>query len=267
MTIVGILSIRNAVGLDYPFGATIASMAGFCDDVIVGVDPRFSDDFIAIQQQNECGEITNVHIQHRSWNDNNISAGSEIAIQMDALVKSAKEDFNADWVIVLQADEVLHEKDEDMIKEFCKRAKPDVKGFSLERLYFWKDTQTIREDWNAHLVRVFRPERFSFLAEGTDKAGMYSGPLDDEGVVVELPYKIYHYSRVGAAEDISKRVRNLDGFFHEASDLVPVTELEDYDFVTREYDNFSTKEAPKEVEGKFVKFKGKHPMVIAGMYD
>lgn len=266
MNIVGILSVRDAVGLDYPFTAVVNSMSELCDKIIVGVDSRFPADYPLLDVTN-AGVWGKLVIQDRNWNDSNINAGSEIAHQMDQLVKSAREEYKADWVVVLQADEVLHEKDCDMIRSFCSRAPKGTKGFSMERLYFWEDLKTVRQDWNADLIRVFRPSRFSFLAEGTDKAGMYAGALDTEGEVVSLPYKIYHYSRVGNASNISKRVRNLDGFFHEPETLVPVEELKDYDFVAREYDNYSIVEAPKEVEGKLVEFLGTHPAAICGVYE
>jgi hypothetical protein len=262
MNIIGVLSIRDGVGLGYPFTAVIDSLGLLCDKVIVGVDSKFPRDE-AVSKSTTAGIEGKLILQKRDWDVSNIDAGSEIAIQMDILVKSAKEDYNADWVVVMQADEVLHENDTAMIREFCSRASKSVGGFSMERLYFWKNMSTIRKDWNADLIRIFRPDRFSFMTEGTDKAGMYSGPLDKFDKVVKLPYSIYHYSRLGDPSEISKRVRNLDGFFHPEESLVGADCLPDYDFVMREHDNYSKSGQPKEVAGDLIPFKGTHPEVVS----
>jgi hypothetical protein len=116
----------------------------------------------------------------------------------------------------------------------------------------------VRLDWQEALVRIFRPGTYSFLADNTDKAGMFSGQTVP-GVEVGFDEHIYHYSRIGNPAIISKRIRNLDTFFHPEDDLVPVEELPAYDFDTRAYDNYSTTEAPPKVDAEFSKFEGTHP--------
>jgi hypothetical protein len=64
---------------------------------------------------------------------------------------------------------------------------------------------------------------------------------------------------MGDPKDISKRVRNLDGFFHPAENLMPYEDLPEYDYATREYDNFSIKESPSKIDGKIVDYTGSHP--------
>lgn len=260
MNVFGILSIRNASGLGYPFLPVVSNLSGLCDKVLVGVDPRFPD----AASVEKLG-LSNVRVVEAGWDDSNIGAGSEIAIQMDRLVDLAAAE-GADWVVVLQADETFHEKDFDMLRMFMKRSPHYVTGFSTERLYFWKDLNTVRDDWAASMVRVFRPGTFSFLADGTDKAGMYAGPIKG-GEVIGLPFKIYHYSRVGDPSSISKRVRNLDGFFHDPDTLLPEGELPDYDFNFRKWDNFSKVEEPPAAEGSTSSFSGNHPALFKDWYS
>jgi len=140
-----------------------------------------------------------------------------------------------------------------------------VNGFSMERIYFWKDLNTVRTDWQADLVRLFKPGSYSFMAEGTDKSGMFSAAIIP-GTELKLPYKIYHYSRVDSPEVISKRVRNLDGFFHTDEALIDFEALPDYDFVTRKFDNFSRAGQPEEVKRQVVKFDETHPPEVKEWY-
>jgi hypothetical protein len=262
MKVTGVLSISNGAGLEYPYPVVVHSLQRLCDNVVVGVDPQFPAD----RKLLEGFSLEGVHIVDAPWDRTNRNGGTEIAIQMDRLVQLAKTQ-GSDWVVVMQADELFHDDDFGMLRSFMERAPSTTTGFSTERVYFWKDLQTVRTDWNAHLVRVFRPRHYSFMAEGTSKDGMYSGPLSP-GVAVELPYKIYHYSRVDLDPVlISRRVRNLDTFFHPEETLVPAVELTEYDFTPREHDNFSIVETPKKVTAVFENYTGTHPFGVKEWYS
>jgi hypothetical protein len=211
--------------------------------------------------------MDNLQVVDAPWDRTNRNGGTEIALQMDKLVSLAEEQ-GSDWVVVMQADELLHDDDFGMLRTFMSRYHESaVNGFSTERVYFWKDLNTVRKDWNARLVRIFRPGTYSFLAEGTSKDGMFSAPIIF-GEEVALPYKIYHYSRVDSnPEAISRRVRNLDTFFHSEETLIPENELPAYDFVPRIHDNFSRTEFPAKVDGVFEAFTGQHPVGVVERYD
>lgn len=263
MKIVGVLSMSNGSGLDYPYPPVVLSLAGLCDQVLVGVDPAYSLDEQTIATMG----LANVEVVHAPWDRSNRSAGSEIALQMERLVDRAGA-AGADWVVVLQADEVLHEDDFPMLRSFMERhLSTKTTGFSLERLYFWRDLQNVRRDWGAKLVRIFKPGTWSFLAEGTDKAGMFTGPVGAKAPALELPYKIYHYSRVDEdPSKISRRVRNLDAFFHAEETLLSEEALPDYDFVPRQYDNYAASGPPPVVLGEFSVYTGTHPLGVKEWY-
>jgi len=259
MNVFGVLSIRNGSGLGYPYPLVVKNLSALCDHVLIGIDPAFPEDASVVAGL----QCANVDVIDASWDMGNRNAGSEIAIQMDSLVQESQR-RGADWVVVLQADELFHERDFEMLRLFMERS-DGVSGFRTNRLYFWRDLKTVRVDWGAEMVRIFRPGHYSFMAEGTDKAGMYSGKVR-EGNEVYLPYQIYHYSRVDRPEEISKRVRNLDSFFHEDGVLLPKSELPEYDFVPREYDNFLKVGSPRAVSGVFDTFTGGHPDGVGAWY-
>lgn len=257
--IFGVLSISNATGLKYPFTAVVKNLVGLCDEVVVGVDPTYPEDRRVLDG------VPKVSIAPFRWHKDSSQSGREIALQMENVCTKAKH-WGADWVVVLQADEFLHEKDFDLIRSFCNYYdNSEVDAFSLSRLYFWKDMDTLRKDWEFPLVRIFKPGKFSFLADNTDKAGMFSGRVQP-GREMALPINIYHYSRVGNPSDISRRVRNLDTFFHPEENLVKPLELPDYDFLPRSYDNYCIVEAPPLVDGEFEEFWGEHPQVVKEHY-
>lgn len=261
--IYGILSISNGVALNYPIPPVMLSLSGFADRCIIGVDPNFPEDRKLVEGMG----LPNVECVDSVW-VREIDNGYQIAAQMDHLVNIAGEQ-GADWVAVMQADELLHQKDFSMLRRFIASTEsmdgpgphyPDVVGFSFLRLYFWGSLNKIRQDWNARLIRLFKPGYFSFLADNTDKSGMYSGQIKP-GKVLDLTYNIYHYSRLGAPDEISRRVRNLDSFYHAEETLVPVEELPAYDFEDyREYDNWNIiSPPPKKDNPVIVDYNGTHP--------
>ena len=259
--LVGILSISNASGLKYPYLAVVKNLSQLCTNVVVGLDPTYSVDLAEILAL----KLDNVVMVDSVWNRDNRAAGSEIALQMDKMIDYAQKMFSPDWVVVMQADEVLHEDAFDSLRASLDFCSPDITGLSTERIYFWRDLKTVRTDWNADLVRIFRPGYYSFMAENTDKAGMYSAQVK-EGIQMKSPFLIYHYSRVDDPNVISQRVRNLDTLFHPESSLTPVDQLPAYDFLPRAYDNYSMVESPPKVEGIFAEFFGTHPKVMLDFY-
>lgn len=266
MHVTGVLSVRAAVELGYPFVQVVESLLSLCDRVCFSYDPEFPDDADKIMELESRLGIEGegkVVYDKSSWNMDNNDKGSEIAWQMDMAIFSQliRSDTRTDWFVVLQADELLHEKDAEDLRDFMKNASPDIDGFALERLYFWKDGKTIRKDWCHDLVRVFRPFRRKF----TGGDGMFTYPGDDvvPGKTPKLHHKIYHYSRVGDPKTISKRVRNLDTFFHDEKDLVKEEDLPEYDFGFRQYDNYRVDEEIPEAEAELIEFKGVHPRPIA----
>jgi hypothetical protein len=265
MKVTGILSISNGTGLVYPFPLVVASLMRMCDNVIVGVDPNFPEDRKTLETFD--AEPDGLQLVDAPWDLTNRNGGTEIAIKMDELTSLASEQ-ESDWVVVMQADELFHDDDFPMLQAFRERYNDSYcNGFSTERVYYWKDLKHIRVDWNARLVRVFKPGTYSFMAEGTSKDGMFSGQTI-AGDEIALSYKIHHYSRVDPDPMlISKRVRNLDTFFHPDEVLIPEDSLPAYDFKPRSHDNFSTDQPPQHVLGNIKKYDGPHPLGIEDWYN
>ena len=153
MNITGILSISNGTGLAYPYKVVVHNLMRLCDNVIVGVDPEFPLDRESLESLGL--EAYGLQLVDAPWNRDNRCGGTEIALQMDSLVRLAKTQ-HSDWVVVMQADELLHDGDFSMLRSFMGRAEDSTTGFSTERMYFWKNLSTVRTDWNAKMVRIFR---------------------------------------------------------------------------------------------------------------
>ena len=72
--------------------------------------------------------------------------------------------------------------------------------------------------------------------------------------------RLFHYSRLGEAEDIARRVHTLDGLFHPTENLRPPTE---YDWGLRAFDTHAITESPESrPESVLTHYSETHPKVM-----
>jgi hypothetical protein len=220
LTISGVIPLRNAVKLGYPFELAIRSMRPFCDEVIVLVDPTSED--------NTLGRVRALQpdiIVLSPWDMTNHHghANCEISVQTAHACTAA----SGDWIFSLQADELLHEADVEPLRAAVEAAQRDgITGLELERLYFYGSLERVRADWTFWLLRLFKRGRWK---PDVDGAMRFDPVQSDERRLRTDAARLFHYSRVGDAKTIAERVRNLDLFFH-APARVQSGELPPYDF-------------------------------------
>lgn len=237
MTLSGVLPLRNGVSLGYPFDLAIRSLQRLCDEVIVSVD-RSGDDG-TYERVVALGPT----VLESQWDMANHRAGdgisSEIAKQTMIVVAAAR----GDWVLSLQADEMIHEADVPVIRRAIEQADRDgVTGLELERLFFY-GLEAYRSDWTVPLLRLFRAGRW---APDPVSGAMQFVPVGPQAKRLIEP-KIYHYSRVGDPRSVALRIRNLDSFYHEPETLLGVQEVEPYDFSVLKRADTYVRGVPQEV--------------------
>ena len=233
MRISGVIPLRNAVDLGYPFDLAIRSMFMFCDEVVALVDPMSDDDTIArVKAQTPRGRIgqprptvKQLVIVPSAWDMTNHHGHTncEISVQTAKACEAA----TGDWILSLQADELLHEDEIEPLRKVVEIAdQKGITGIELERLYFYGSMEKVREDWTLWLLRLFKRGHWKPDIDGA----MRFDPCDSSEVRMRTQAgRIFHYSRVGDPKLIADRVRNLDRFFH-APEKVQDGELPPYDF-------------------------------------
>lgn len=255
MTISGFTIARNAVRYNYPFRECLAAMRPLCDELLLAYDPTPDDGTDELAKQ--LAEELDLKLFVSKWNMDNFKGGTELGIQTDIAMEQCK----YEWNLYVQLDEAFHEDDVEKIKSFPEDLPGDVTGIDFTRAYFFGNLHTIRKDWSVPITRLTRKGTHVY----SDFDGMNCKPLT--GRHIDSGVWMFHYSRIGEADEISKRVRNLDGFYHPPETLIPETELPEYDFKVRKWDNYSKQENPPEVEGEFVSYMGTHPEPFAVLYQ
>ncbi len=150
----GYTHILNPKTHGYPFVQSIASMLGFCDEVIV-VDGGSADDSLKQLKQFPAAEVAlstgRLKIIKREWDYEEPG--------MDGMQKAfarAMCDQSSEFLWQQDADEVVHEDDYAKIKELCKRFPADVDVMHLPVVELWGDQKTCRTDrhsWKWRLTR------------------------------------------------------------------------------------------------------------------
>jgi hypothetical protein len=229
----GVMPLRNVVRLGYPVELALRSLRLFCDELVVLVDPTSDDDtYLATQRAGADRIVESV------WDmDNHNGQDEEIARQTGVVCAVA----SGDWVLSLQADEVLHEKNRSLVRDAIAQAEAEgVTCLEMVRLYFFGDLSHYRGNWTVPLRRLYR--------NGHWKPDPMSGamqflPVGESEPLGGVDALIYHYSRVGDPMSIARRVRNLDLFYHQpetvAADVPP------YDFSLRKLDTYVVGHVPE----------------------
>jgi hypothetical protein len=236
--ITGITLIRNGNKLKYPYKECIKQLSLFCDEVLVNCGDSDDNTFEDIKALN----LDNVKVFQTTWNMSNTGDGGELARQANLLLPIAQ----GSWIVYMQADELLHEKDFDIIKNALYQSTHSINQIELYRTYFWTFKQRAPK-YEIYLGRIFRRNTHEVGGDG-----MYIQSIQGNiPLVARLKVPIYHYSRVGTEEEINTRWRNLDLLFHNKE-------------VVDTFSKFSYTDIDKK---ELIPFNGTHPKVIQGLLN
>lgn len=203
MKISGFSMARNADKLYYPLKQAIESVLPLVDEFVVAIGQGDEDDrtrdIIAGIKSDKLKIIDTV------WDIEKYPRGMEHAHQTDI----AKEQCTGDWLIYLQADEVIHEKDLTAIREACFTYLNDkeVEGFILQYKHFWGDYDHYHHShgWYPYEIRIIRnrPAIHSWESAQSFRRIPHFDGLNyrqKEGTfklkVVKIDATVYHYGWV-----------------------------------------------------------------------
>ena len=132
-TVSGFTFVKNATKLHYPIKAAIMSVLPIVDEFIVALGDCDEDDTTRAEILSI--ESDKIRIINTVWDKQKFTRGTIHAQQTDV----AKSICKGDWLLYVQADEVIHEKDHLTIKSACQTFITDLKidGFALDFIHFW----------------------------------------------------------------------------------------------------------------------------------
>ncbi len=210
MKVAGFTMVRNAVKYDYPVVEAITSVLPLCDEFIVAVG-NCEDETLALIEGIGSPKIK---IIHTIWDDTLREGGRTFALETDKAFQAVASD--ADWAFYIQADEVIHEKYHDAVRQAMIKYKdnPSVEGLLFHYKHFYGSYDYVGESWNWYRreIRVVRNDKSIFSYR--DAQGFRKKPNEKLRVKLIDAY-IYHYGWVRDPRAMVRKQRAFTSYYHD----------------------------------------------------
>jgi glycosyltransferase involved in cell wall biosynthesis len=207
MKISGFSIVRSGLALGYPFLESLRSALPLVDEMIVGVGDSKDGTWQALKRIKD----PKLKLFHSVWDMSAREGGRVLSIETNKALARC----SGDWGLYLQADEVLHENDLDLIRSsMARHLARRTEGLDFSYLHFYGSYQTLqdhRRKWYRRAVRVVR------LGRGVESAG------DAQGFKIrgrrlnsaDSGARIFHYGWSRPPEVMLRKQMNLDRMYHD----------------------------------------------------
>lgn len=207
----GFTILRNGVKYDYSFRESFSSLSAVTEMVYVAVDPGEDSTLTEVQK------LPKMHIVESLW-DMNLKKGLVLSVETNKALLALRADHGQDdsaWGIYLQADEVLHEDDYEILKRDIAAAEASgCDALSFRYLHFWQTHHhvAIGKKWYPHEIRAIK------LKTNIESWGDAQG-FRNHKKVYHTEARIFHYGHVRDQSAYQEKMRDMGKLYHEADAL------------------------------------------------
>ncbi len=207
----GFTLLRNGVKYDYSFTESLGSLAPIVKKIYLALDP--GDD----TTQNEIQKMPFVKIIPSVW-DMNLKSGLVLSVETNIALEALRADVGTDdfaWGIYLQADEVLHPDDYEILKQDIEKAQSEgFDAISFRYLHFWQTHHqvAVSKRWYPHEIRAIK------LKSPIESWGDAQGFRNFKKIYY-TEARIYHYGHVREQASYKEKTREMGKLYHTAVDL------------------------------------------------
>lgn len=243
MKITGFTIVRNAVKNDYPVAEAIQSVLPVVDEMIISIDKGEdnSDELIRSIVSDK------IKIVYSQWDMSLREGGKVYAAETNKAMTHVSGD--TDWLLYIQADEIIHEKYHREILAAAKKYKDDkrVEGLLFGYLHFYGTYDYVGDSrkWYNYEVRMIRNDKS--ISSYKDAQGFRKG--DKKLDVVLIDAMIYHYGWVKSPKQMMDKQKDIIRYYSPDDEGIEryrnASEIFDFD----DFDSLK-------------KFTGTHPAVM-----
>jgi len=230
--------LRNGIKYDYSFKESLLSLVPIVKNIYLALDNGEDN------TEEEIKKISSVKIISSLW-DMSIKKGHVLSVETNKALKALRaqhgEDENA-WGIYLQADEVLHQDDYEILKEDLERAQAQgCDAIAFRYLHVWQTHHhlSIAKNWYPEEIRAIKLKS-PILSYG-DAQG-FTG----QSKIFRSEVRIFHYGHV----------RDQSIYKNKMEDM---SKLYDEDATKSKY--YNAKDRDKD-QSLVLKYFGSHPNVM-----
>lgn len=208
MRICGFTFVRNALKYAYPVVESICSVLPVVDKMIVNVG--YSEDgTLELIQSIESDKI---EIIQSIWDESLRKNGQVLAVETNKAFDAIPPDY--DWAFYIQADEVIHEKHYENIRQSLARwtDQPQVEGllFTYTHFYGTYDYVGDSRNWYTHEIRIIRNNKK--IRSYKDAQGFR---IENRKLRVKpADASIFHYGWVKTPEQMKEKLRYFNSLWH-----------------------------------------------------
>lgn len=206
MKVSGFTFLRNARTLGYPFLESITSALPLCDEYVIALGESTDDTAEMIRALND----PKIRIIPTIWNEGMLTRGYVYAQQTNIAL------FNCtgDWALYLQGDEVLHEKDMNVIREAMQRHRNSerVEALVFDYLHFYGSPKyhAWSTSWYRRECRVIKNNRRAFFPSDGQFFSIVTGNRKMRYPVAALANaSVYHYGWVRTEAQMNEKSKQV----------------------------------------------------------
>ncbi len=245
MLCAGFTIVKNAVRYGYPVKESILSALPLCDAFYVLIGDC-DDGTEALIRSIDSDKIK---IHHSVWDQSVNTNGEVLALETNKAMALIPEEYT--WLLYLQADEALHEKDYPVIQEAMHRYQNQtrVEGLLFSYHHFWGSFSYVgtTSKWYRREIRIIKNRKDIFSYR--DAQGFRKTPNDKLQVVL-IDADVYHYGWVRPPEKMQEKYAGVQQYWSNENKYIPQQSEFDYSQIDA-----------------LAEFHGTHPATMQAMVD
>ncbi len=221
----GFSLVRNGVKFDYPFLESLRSLLPLVDELVLNVGVGEDDTLLRCQELARTEGQGKIKIFESVWPLNDPEK-KKAGIILSEQTNLALDQCENDWCFYLQADEVLHEEDQSVIRRSVDLAHAlGLEAVVFHYRHFYGSFNVIQDSRSAYR-REMRILRKSSGARSVGDAQSFRKPESTPGGDTKLqallsPARIFHYGWVRTPEAMLEKTLFMDGLYHGGVDSAP----------------------------------------------
>lgn len=250
MKVSGFTIARNAIKLGYPIEESIRSLLPLVDEMVVAVGDGEDQTWELVTGMGD----PKIVAFRTAWDMNKRAGGAVLAEQTNI----ALDRCTGDWAVYLQTDELVHEREIDIIRRNLeKHLHARTEGLSFRYLHFYGSYETVQDNWCRWYRREVRAVKTGIgIVSVGDAAGfkIARGRRLTRLVRADSGAHVYHYGWARPPQVMSDKRSHVQRFYYADGEetKIPVAER-------------IVPDNPYRHLGNLLRFHGTHPALMQAL--
>jgi hypothetical protein len=213
----GFTLIRNGTQYDYPFLESLRSLVPLVDELVINVGIGTDDTLERVQsfafEVNARGKCKVIYFESKWPLDDPDKKKSGLILSEQTNL--ALDRCSGEWLIYLQADEVLHEADVATLRQSLQAGldNPRVEGLLFDYVHFYGSFDVIQQTRSAYRREV-RAIKKSAHARSVGDAQSFRKTDGSKLRVARADARVFHYGWVRSPEAMREKTFFMDQLYH-----------------------------------------------------